>query len=165
MKIFFVLAFVCMAAGSAFGQLGKAEDTTSATFGKPVGSPHNSGNIKVVNYRTSTYEITAGFKDGKTVYLIYKKSSGADWSVADVMSVLNANNPAGNGFWQKTGGNTKEQFHPYSGATTQMNGVQSYQLYSNKSIMGEYHPEAKAVVVWDSAAGVDGASLVGLSPL
>ena len=48
-------------AGSAYGQLGQSEDATAGKFGKPFRQPKNEGGFKVINYRTDTYDITAGF--------------------------------------------------------------------------------------------------------
>ena len=41
-----------------------------------------------------------------------------------------------------------------------MDGVQSWQLDSNKSIQAEFHPESKTVVIWDSTGGLDAGSIL-----
>ena len=97
MKLPLVYALMLFAAGNLCGQIGQTEQATSAAFGKPLGSPHNSGLFKIATYRTTAYEITVAYKDGKTAYLIYKKNGGGDWTLGEVMGVLNANVPGGQG--------------------------------------------------------------------
>ena len=162
----FILSLL-LGAGVAHAQLDQTEDAVNAAFGKPFGAPHTAGAIKIATYRTTANEITVGFKDGKAIYLIYRKSSGAEWAPAEVTALLSSNVPGGNGheYWEKTTGTVRAQYHIDGTSTAHMGNVQSWQLYKNKNLQAEFHPELKVVVIWDSAGGLDGAAILTQNPL
>lgn len=147
MKPLLVCALALLAfTSAAHAQLGQSEDATSKTYGKPFGVPRSAGSYKIVAYRTSAYDITAGFKEGKAVWFIYKKKSGADWTEPDGASALADHVFGENKEWYRMAPGGKAKF--------------AWHLYGHESYLAELHPEQKALVIWDSSGGVDSASIL-----
>ena len=166
MKLPLIFALLLFAASHLYGQIGQTGQATSTIFGKPLGSPHNSGPLKIATYRTSAFEIIVAYKGDKAVYLIYQNNGGKDWTYDQVMEVLNSNSPGGKGDWQKTDGSVHDEYSSNAKTwKTKMNGIVSLQFQDNKTIRAEFHPESKALVIWDSSSGLDAAAILGQNAL
>lgn len=145
MRLILICAFAFITAGAAYGQLGQSEDATAKVFGKPLGAAKSASTVKILSYHTSAYDIIAGFKDGKAIYFIYKLNSGASWTPADVKAALSAHYPGADPGWYNYGSH--------------------WELYGHKNCQAEIHPAQKALVIWDSAGGMDPVTILDQNPL
>ena len=153
---------MCMSAGAAYGQLGMGEDAAAAAYGKPMGSSTSpSTKIKTVHYRTETYTITAGFKDGKGVYFVYKKLSGASWTDPEIKSVLDGHRMGHNDWgWNKDIITGQSGPAVHEGGVAHISAVQQWHVFTHGDCSASYYPEKKLLLIWDASSGVDTGKII-----
>jgi hypothetical protein len=162
MKFILILIIAIISAGASYGQLGKSEDTATVAYGKPLRSATPLGStIKSVTYRTGTYNIVAGFKDGAAIYLIYKKKTGAAWTDEEIKSVLDTHD-LGHKNWKWSKNLITGHHGPavHKGPSKNIDEAQHWHIFAHDQYAAEYYPEKALLLIWDASAGIDAATIL-----
>ncbi len=149
------LLFVIIAclAVTAHAQLDQPQASTDALLGKPISThPYPADNLVVANYRTQNYDVTAGFKNGVTSYLVYKKKIGGTWTDDEIANVLNGHTIGhDNWHWNKDIITGRHGPAVHKGASKNINEPEVWHIFAHKQYTASYFPEKGSLVIWDTA--------------
>jgi len=162
MKIFILSVLITLAFTSARAQLGQTEEATTAAYGKPLTSKVPMGSTtKAITFRTDAYDIIAGIKEGKTVYLICKKRTGSSWSDAEIKSLLESQR-LGNDKWHWSKDIITGRHGPavHQGNAKHINEAEHWHIFAHDDYAAEYYPEKTLLLIWDASSGADSESIL-----
>jgi len=162
MKLPLIFIFTVIAFTASHAQLGQTEEATATVYGKPLSQRSALGtNLKNLNYRNGSYNIIVGFKDGKAVYVTYKKNTGASWTDDEIKSILDGHR-LGNEKWHWTRNIITGHHGPaiHNGPSKHINDAQHWHIFAHDDYAAEYYPEKTLLLIWDASSGVDAASIL-----
>jgi hypothetical protein len=152
---------------SARAQLDQPQAATDAFLGKPLSSPRSSANgLTTANYRNSTYDVSAGFKNDAAVYFTYKKRTGGAWSDTEIHAVLDLHRLGhAEGKWDKNIITGRHGPAVHRGGAAHINEAQHWHIFARDQYAAEYYPEKATLIIWDTAGGIDPGAILGQSAL
>ena len=137
---------------AAQAELDQPQAATDALFGKPLSSHLVAAdNLTVSNYRNQNYDITAGFKNNVTAYLVYRKKTGGNWTDDEIRGLL-ATHVLGhdNWHWNKDIITGRRGPAVHRGAPKNINAPEVWHIFAHKEYVAAYYPEKATLIIWDS---------------
>ena len=90
-KIFLFLILFLINSGLCFARIGDTADQIETLYGRPVGQSVKSGAITTVKYRTSLYNVSVDFKNGRAEAVSFQLVNQKKMSMERIALLLSEN--------------------------------------------------------------------------
>jgi len=157
---------VLAASHTASAQLGEPEDKVVVRFGKPFRTiKADSAGITVTSHRSKTHQVTIGVKDGKAVYVIYRKLDGSSMTDPEIEAILSTQ-PQELGRWHRniitgerraTVGQQPTLKSPFRDL---QRGPREWSVLGKDELHASFYFEKNVLVLWNSKTGPDAQAIL-----